>query len=180
MTRKLTDEQVKAIKKGETVRIPYLKAPNAEGYLNILVSKLGKPSRGTKPYWLVRTFDNLGDFSTAKEAITFIEHLLNQRYCWLPHQQSWIMSGEVYNFANNGANKVLELMHINDHFSYFAYWMEYDIPWFLVYGLEKLEKGCPTPKQLSKGITIPSESPIWDAVKEVEAQEYTHKEGVNQ
>jgi hypothetical protein len=174
MTRKLTDEQVKAIKKGENVRIPYLKAPNAEGYLNILVSKISKPSRGTKPYWLVRTFDNLGDFSTAKEAITFIEHLLNQRYQWLLQNNGWIMSGEVYKFKDAG--KVLELMNL-------AGISGLKNPWYKIVGEgcpPKSFSGYPSPDSYLEGITIDKDSPIWDAVKGVEAQEYTPKKGVNQ
>jgi hypothetical protein len=167
MTRKLTDEQVKAIealKEG----LCFVKIPINEE-LAIVVQIVGYFD-DPKTYWQV--FISSGNstckkFETPDEAIAYAEKLLNERYCWLPQNNGWIMSGEVYNFANGGANKVLELMHINDHFSWFAYWMEYGIPWFLVYDLEKLERGYPTPEQLSKGITIPADSPIWDAVKGV-------------
>jgi hypothetical protein len=178
MTRKLTDEQVKAIKEihHNTIEIPvtenfsiYIK----RGYdrdtpLLVVTSTDNYVKR--QSFFDTDTPNECDDTSgedRTDEAIAYVEHLLNQRYCWLPQNNSWIMSGEVYNFANGGANKVLELMHINDHFSWFAYWMEYGIPWFLVYDLEKLERGYPTPEQLSKGITIPADSPIWDAVKGV-------------
>ena len=158
--KKLTGEQVKAIKKGETVRIPYLKAPNAEGYLNILVSKI-VPSGGRKHYWAVRTFDNLGDFSTAKEAITFIEHLLNQRCCWLPENNGWIMSGEIINLTNAG--KVMELMSIAEENK----WYELKSPWFYQCNNEYPQIFM-TPKRLKQGVIIPADSRIWDAVKGVE------------
>jgi hypothetical protein len=171
MTRKLTDEQVKAIEAlTEKGAIDSFKIE-----INKEVSILVQPRRlYSEPEKILNVVvlpmaSNLpsNNFETADEAIAYAEHLLNQRYQWLPQNNGWIMSGEVYNFANGGANKVLELMHINDHFSWFAYWMEYGIPWFLVYDLEKLERGYPTPEQLSKGITIPADSPIWDAVKGV-------------
>jgi hypothetical protein len=172
MTRKLTDEQVKAINdlfENDKGRINYYAlCGNVNKEIDVRVYATQNRteycvSAGTDSYEAL----GMGNFKTADKAIAYAEHLLNQRYCWLPQNNGWIMSGEVYNFANGGANKVLELMHINDHFSWFAYWMEYGIPWFLVYDLEKLERGYPTPEQLSKGITIPADSPIWDAVKGV-------------
>jgi hypothetical protein len=93
------------------------------------------------------------------EAIAYAEHLLNQRYQWLPQQQSWIMSGEVYNFANGGANKVMELMHLVPD----CYYYDLEETWYTFEGGE----GGYTPSscQFAKGITIPADSPIWDAVK---------------
>lgn len=103
------------------------------------------------------------------EAIAYAEYLLNQRYCWLPQQQSWIMSGEVYNFANNGANKVLELSLI----AWQNGFKEDKEDWFFaefnnegkVY--QEIHGGFPS-VELIKGVTIPADSPIWDAVKGVE------------
>ena len=91
------------------------------------------------------------------------EHLLKQRYCWLPQQQSWIMSGEVYNFANNGANKVLELICIGEA----NHWNELEDPWYCV-GDGDMQTGYMIPQEFKQGITIPADSPIWDAVKGAE------------
>jgi hypothetical protein len=87
------------------------------------------------------------------------------------------MSGVIYNFANNGANKVLELMHL----AYASDWDEREDVWYTTENpynsLRQFQSGMPTIEQWLKGVTIYPVSPIWDAVKEVEVQEHTPKEG---
>ena len=172
MTRKLTDEQVHEIKalnqKGASafVKIENLDTPDV---IIQTIELIDDPHT----YWQVFPIPlsvDVKNFKTHDEAITYAEHLLNQRYCWLPQNNGWIMSGEVYNFANNGANKVLELMHL----AYADDWDEREEVWYTVES--RFEKqmvvynsiGMPTSEEWSKGITIPAESPIWDAVKGVE------------
>jgi hypothetical protein len=169
MTRKLTDEQVKAIRKmsyGSTITLPLTDK------LDIKIYKDYKMISGID-YWRIQKLFNskIGysekyiEFKTPDEAIAYAEHLLNQRYCWLPQQQSWIMSGEVYNFANNGANKVLELMYLAEQngFSFTSN------DWYSSDGISC--NGIPPCLFYSDyGITIPPDSPIWDwdAVKGIE------------
>jgi len=172
MTRKLTDEQVKYIKEDlkvscNTCRIRLLQSKVEEDTWHMIV--IEKPKHGRDDNRVVRTTFGENNFETADEAIAYAEHLLNQHYCWLPQQQSWITSGELYNFANNGANKVLELMHL----AYASYWDEREDVWYtrecIWNGQTSITQqiGMPTSEEWSKGITIHPESPIWDAVKGV-------------
>lgn len=165
MTRKLTDEQVQAIVEDRLV----LCEISENMTLHIHQAHCFDPDTMIDLYenitYLVAIYpcalkEKL--FTKLDEAIAYAEHLLNQRYCWLPQQQDWIMSGEVYNFANNGANKVLELMHLVPD----CYYYDLEETWYIFEGRD----GGYTPSscQFAKGITIPAESPIWDAVKEVE------------
>jgi hypothetical protein len=169
MTRKLTDEQVKAIKKlritsGKLVIISHSKNHD------FLICKMNKKD-SLKNYWYISSANlpvETRYIETADEAIAYAEHLLNQRYQWLPQNNGWIMSGVVYNFANGGANKVWELIHIAEEAG-FAFglnaWFKSDCKYtkdFVNY------YGCPTAKRLVKGISIDPDSPIWDAVKGVE------------
>lgn len=172
MTRKLTDEQVQAIVEDRLV----LCEISENMTLHIHQAHCFDPDTMIDLYenitYLVAIYpcalkEKL--FTKLDEAIAYAEHLLNQRYCWLPQQQAWIMSGEVYNFANNGANKVLELSLI----AWQNGFKEDKEDWFFaefnnegkVY--QEIHGGFPS-VELIKGVTIPAESPIWDAVKEVE------------
>lgn len=164
MTRKLTDEQVKAIKalnqKGASA---FVKIPINEG-LAMVVQVVGLVEN-TNDYWQVFMPANDSppkNFKTPDEVIAYAEHLLNQRYCWLPQNNSWIMSGKVYNFANNGGNKVLELICIGED----NHWNELEDHWYCV-GDGNMQAGYMIFQEFNKGITIPAESPIWDAVKGV-------------
>jgi hypothetical protein len=157
MTRKLTDEQVKAIEEVgfEGFKIPINKKLAVVITLDYVVDD---------PYWRVSfTAEYLPykSFITADEAIAYAEHLLNQRYCWLPQNNGWIMSGEVINLINAG--KLLELMYL----AYASDWCEWEDVWYAREGLCR-GIGMPTSEEWSKGITIYPESPIWDAVKGVE------------
>jgi hypothetical protein len=171
MTRKLTDEQVKAIKDN----FP----DNDWVFLNVvgdLIIRLMPCTEKVSPKTVAVYLKCVGTgefikkeyFETPDEAIAYAEHLLNQRYCWLPQNNGWIISGEVYNFANNGANKVWELIHIAEEAGF-----EFDLnAWFksdCKYTKDFVNYyGCPTAKRLVKGISIDPDSPIWDAVKGVE------------
>lgn len=174
MTDKLTDEQVTAIKKlnskGASAFVK-IETPNAPDFIVQTVGFIDDPNT----YWQVfpTALDiDVKNFKTANEAIAYAEHLLNQRYCWLPENNGWIMSGEVYNFANNGANKVLELSLI----AWQNGFKEDKEDWFFaefnnegkVY--QEIHGGFPS-VELIKGVTIPAESPIWDAVAHVEVWE---------
>ncbi|CAB4139339.1 hypothetical protein UFOVP338_32 [uncultured Caudovirales phage] len=169
MTRKLTDEQVKAIealtKKGaiDSLKIEINKE------VNILVQPRGLYSEPEKTLSVVvlPMGSNLPSniFKTPDEAIAYAEHLLNQRYCWLPQNNGWIISGEVINLTNAG--KLLELMYLAKQ----AGWDSIDWDnWYSATQNNRLVAfiGYPTLKQLEFGITIHPESPIWDAVKGVE------------
>jgi len=165
MTRKLTDEQVKAI-----IR---LVSKGASAFVKIEVRKklqivIQTVDLANEPYtnwqvWMNSDTETEKFFETYDEAIAYAEHLLNQRYCWLPQNNGWIMSGEVYNFANNGANKVLELMHL----AHASDWCEWEDDWYAREG-RRFGIGMPTSEEWSKGIIILANSPIWDAVKGVE------------
>jgi hypothetical protein len=96
-------------------------------------------------------------FETADEAIAYAEHLLNQRYCWLPQQQTWIMSDVVYKFKDAG--KALELAHLAS----LNGWDDWDDYWYTNTNHECI--GEIYPDEFIEGIIIPAESPIWDAVK---------------
>jgi hypothetical protein len=175
MTRKLTDEQVEYIKEDLKVscnrcRIRLLQSKVEEDTWHMIV--IVKPKHGRDDNRVVRTIWGENNFETSDEAIAYAEHLLNQRYCWLPQQKSWIMSEEVYNLANNGANKVLELMYL----AHASDWCDWEEDWY-ARDVLRLGIGSPTSEEWSKGISIPADSPIWDAVKGAEVQEYTHKEG---
>ena len=182
MTRKLTDEQVQAIIKNwknghiSHVQVPFPKIPDTVLWISSKQVLTNRENAYIEvECWEVgidylledKTINNR--FYSQDEAIAYAEHLLNQRYCWLPQQQAWIMSGEVYNFANNGANKVLELSLI----AWQNGFKEDKEDWFFaefnnegkVY--QEIHGGFPS-VELIKGVTIPAESPIWDAVKEVE------------
>jgi hypothetical protein len=175
MTRKLTDEQVKAIDslfeddKGKLNYYVFCGNVNKQIDVRVYASQERMKylvSAGTDNYEAL----GMGKFETPDEAISYAEHLLNQRYCWLPQQQAWIMSGEVYNFANNGANKVMELATLTDDSIFKAHHVWYELA-------DGTPQCCPIPNEFTKGITITADSPIWDAVKGVEVQEYTPKEG---
>lgn len=168
MTRKLTDEQAEAIKslytKGASA---FVKIVFKEDLYIIVQTVDLSTDLSNEPHfnwqvWLSSDSQSDKFFETADEAIAYAEYLLNQRYCWLPQQQAWIMSGEVYNFANNGANKVLELMHLVPD----CYYYDLEETWYILEGRDVAY--TPSSCEFAKGITIPAESPIWDAVKEVE------------
>jgi hypothetical protein len=161
MTRKLTDEQVKAIevlKEG----LSFVKIPINEE-LAIVVQVVGFVDN-PKTYWQV--FMPIEDittqnFKTPDEAIAYAEHLLNERYQWLPQNNGWIMSGVAYTFKDAG--KVLELMHLAEQSGYD--FQDGELWWVWQgnkYGYS------PDFKDFDEGITIPAESPIWQAVKGVE------------
>lgn len=175
MTRKLTDEQVQAIIKNwknghiSHVQVPFPKIPDTVLWISSKQVLTNRENAYIEvECWEVgidylledKTINNR--FYSQDEAIAYAEHLLNQRYCWLPQQQDWIMSGEVYNFANNGANKVLELMHLVPD----CYYYDLEETWYILEGRDVAY--TPSSCEFAKGITIPAESPIWDAVKEVE------------
>ena len=104
--------------------------------------------------------------------LVYLEGLLNAKYQWLPQNNGWIMSGEVYNFANNGANKVMELMALVDDnlFDFSGIGITYNYPWFSYTNDNgaSMEGTHLSPEMLVKGIIIDKDSPIWDAVKGVE------------
>jgi hypothetical protein len=164
MTRKLTDEQVQAIRDN----FP----DNDWVYINVIGSLLIGIMPSTEdalPNTIAVYLKNVGAgeylekdyFETPDEAIAYAEHLLNQRYCWLPQNNGWIMSGEIYNFANNGANKVLELIYLSlsTPFDCMDNWYTFE---------GRLGNSLQSSVHYVKGITIPADSPIWDAVKEAE------------
>lgn len=170
MTRKLTDEQVKAIRKLRTTSKNGVIIPHSKNH-DFLICKMSKKD-SLKNYWYFASNNlpiGIRYIETADEAIAYAEHLLNQRGSWLPQQQSWIMSGEVYTFANGGGNKLLELSLI----AWQNGFKEDEEDWFFaefnndgrVY--QEIHGGFPS-VELIKGITIPADSPIWDAVKGVE------------
>jgi hypothetical protein len=99
---------------------------------------------------------------TADEAIAYAEHLLNQRYCWLPENNGWIMSGEVINLTNAG--KLIELMNLAGRSSLANLWYN------LIGEGSPPNRffGTPSFESYIEGITIYPDSPIWDAVKGVE------------
>jgi hypothetical protein len=168
MTRKLTDEQVKAIKDN----FP----DNDWVFLNVvgdLIIRLMPCTEKVSPKTVAVYLKCVGTgefikkeyFKTANEAIAYAEHLLNQRYCWLPQNNCWIMSGEVINLAN--ASKVLELVNLYQEIYGDIKLLKY---WYYsnVFEDPKSSNGVPSVAQLSQGITIPADSPIWEAVKGVE------------
>lgn len=177
MTRKLTDEQVFRIQHLELyseTRDCFTTLYRFLGVGHMLNIRKHECPVSKTIHWGVYTTcskitqpTKMMDFN---EAIAYAEYLLNQRYCWLPQQQSWIMSGEVYNFANNGANKVLELIWLaeqNDFCIHRDAWYSTDIT---IQGELLTVGNCsePTGDDYKKGVTIPADSPIWDAVKGVE------------
>jgi hypothetical protein len=165
MTRKLTDEQVTAIKKLSSKGSSCFAKIEIQKELHIIIQTI-ECIDDPNTYWQLfptALSIDVKNFKTADQAIAYAEHLLNQRYCWLPKNNGWIMSGEVYDFANNGANKVLELMWLAEQAGYD--FQEGEIWWVW----NSREYGyCPDFNDLAESITIPAESPIWDAVKGVE------------
>jgi hypothetical protein len=169
MTRKLTDEQVTAIKKlsskGSSCFVE-IETPNTPDFIIQTIECINDPNTYWQVFPTALSID-VKKFKTADEAIAYAEHLLNQRYCWLPKNNGWIMSGEIIKFKDAG--KVLELMHL----AYADDWDEREDVWYstesTLNGIVTKTKqiGMPTSQQWSKGVTIYPESPIWDAVKGV-------------
>jgi len=147
MTRKLTDEQVKNVSK-----ISFDK--DLKFYIESIDKHFTIAYADRDSYNVYLDFSSVKKGLNKSELLVYLEELLNKRYCWLPQNNGWIMSGEVYNFANGGVNKVLELV-------YLAKMKGGD--WYCVEGV--MMRGLPFPSQYAKGITIPADSPIWDAVK---------------
>ena len=170
MTRKLTDDKVKAIEalnqKGTSCFVK-IENPNTPDIIIQTIELIDDPNTYWQVFLPALSMD-VKNFKTPDEAIAYAEHLLKQRYCWLPQNNGWIMSGEVIKLTNAG--KLLELMHL----AYADDWDEREEVWYTVES--RFEKqmvvynsiGMPTSEEWSKGITIPADSPIWDAVKGVE------------
>ena len=169
MTRKLTDEQVKDIKDN----FP----DNDWVFLNVvgdLIIRLMRCTEKASPKTVAVYLKCVGTgefikkeyFKTPDEAIAYAEHLLKQRYCWLPQQQSWIMSGEVIKFKDAG--RLIELMHLawDNDFSFYQRWFDCVKPENQPYSDYKEQH--PSWWDFDEGLTIPADSPIWDAVKGVE------------
>lgn len=171
MTRKLTDEQIRAIDRLVPQRGYYsIKiAEHPQLKENAIIVMLDEEYEGVSYKIEHPVLGNSKVFIGYKESseylnlvVKHIEHLINQRYCWLPQQQDWIMSGELYNFANNGANKVLELAFLAGISSLLN-------PWYRVVGEGSPPynfNGVPSFDNYLEGVTLPVDSPIWDAVKE--------------
>jgi hypothetical protein len=164
MTRKLTDEQVTAIKK--------LSSKGASAFVEIethntpdIVIQTIELIDDPNTYWQVflpALSIDVKNFRTANESIAYAEHLLNQRYCWLPQNNGWIMSGDVINLTNAG--KLLELMNLAGRSSLSNLW-------YSLIGEGSPPNrffGTPSFESYIEGITIPADSPIWDAVNGVE------------
>jgi hypothetical protein len=183
MTRKLTDEQVKAIKDLFVEAKKYMFCNHYFVNCGILNEDKGLDVRvyGTNDLTTYQVSVGVGrddvivgaSFQTPNEAIAYVEHLLNQRYCWLPQNNGWIMSGVVYNFANNGANKVLELAHLAS----LNGWSDLGDYWYSNTNISRSDAkmtesieciGGIVCSELVEGITIDKDSPIWDAVKGLE------------
>jgi hypothetical protein len=164
MTRKLTDEQVKAIKElNQKGASAFVKIQIKEG-LNIIVQVVGFDTEPYQNWQVFLSLDNENEqfFVKVDEAIAYAEHLLNQRYVWLPQQTSWIMSGEVINLTNAG--KLIELMNLAGRSSLANLWYN------LIGEGSPPNRffGTPSFESYIEGITIYPDSPIWDAVKGVE------------
>jgi hypothetical protein len=161
MTRKLTDEQVKEVRKlnfypfihnmGEllTLEIRYRRASTAKSRNNFIVCVCS----GNEV--LAQKAINTISQENADKAIAYAEHLLNQRYQWLPQNNGWIMSGVSYTLKDAG--KVMELMSLTEKEDFIGfYWYHYKGSFF---------DDFPHPIFYKHGITIDKDSPIWDAVK---------------
>lgn len=167
MTRKLTDEQVHEINGLRQKSLgSFIKIEITNG-LNIVIQT------GRTSWQVYLSFCNQAEqrFTSINEAIAYAEHLLNQRYCWLPQNNCWIMSGEKLDYTNNGVNRVFELMML-------AKQVPATDPWYTVNGKSYYYigktlitcAGIPLPFQFDCNdiFMIDPESPIWDAVKGVE------------
>lgn len=163
MTRKLTDEQVKNVSKISFDKDLKFYVESIDKHFTIAYSDKNS-------YNVYLDFQIFKKGLTKTELLVYLEGLLNAKYQWLPQNNGWIMSGEVYNFSNNGANKVLELMHL----AYAGDWDEREDVWYTTESIWNGQTiitkqiGMPTSEQWRKGVTIYPESPIWDAVKGVE------------
>jgi hypothetical protein len=84
---------------------------------------------------------------------------------WLPQQQSMIVSDEIYNFANGGANKILELTVIA-RFNGF----DFSNNWYISTNVNFSD--YPISEQFNNlcGVIIPKNSPIWAYVNSTENQ----------
>lgn len=175
MTQKLTDEQVQAIKnlfeddKGRINYYVFCGNINKQIDVRVYATQYGTEysvSAGTDSYEAL----GMGKFKTPEEAIAYAEHLLNQRYCWLPQNNGWIMSGEVITYKTAG--KVLELLTLAKFNDYMFYEDQYGGKgdWYETCGI--VGGGDCQPFHFEFGeeyqFKILADSPIWDAVKGVE------------
>jgi hypothetical protein len=178
MTRKLTDEQVTAIKELSLKGASAFFKININNKISIIIQYLSL-WQDLPTYWQVFvTLDSNKhkNFKTVDEAIAYAEYLLNQRYQWLTQQEAWIMSGVAYTFKDAG--KVLELIHLYEEWNTLEEGFDwYTTPDYFPAKNYYYTDMYPSGYDYSEGVIIPADSPIWDAVKGVEVQEYTPKEG---
>jgi len=177
MTRKLTDEQVKAINSlFETARpMLYRHKYYIEcGMVGDIKIQINTNAFCNEYYVTARfgdsePFINKG-FLPQYKAIAYAEHLLNQRYQWLPQNDGWIMSGEVITYKTAG--KVLELLAMVDFTDHMFYEEQYGCKgdWYNTFGGTTGNDCMPRPSDFNEEsqFTIDADSPIWDAVKGVE------------
>jgi hypothetical protein len=179
MTRKLTDEQVKAIdrlvpQRGYT-SFPIPEHPQIKE--NAIIVMLDEAHEGFAYKIEHPVFGNSKVFISYEESadyldkvVAHIEHLLNQRYCWLPKNNGWIMSGEVITYKTAG--KVLELLSMVNFTDRMFYEEQYGCKgdWYNTFGGTTGNDCMPLPSDFNEEshFTIDSDSPIWDAVKGVE------------
>jgi hypothetical protein len=107
--------------------------------------------------------DSIG-FETAEEAIVCVEEIFNRKYFYLPTCDDWVASGQTFTFKDAG--KVLELVFLAQH----TRWSTVNGEWYSVsaevLGEDKTfyRKGDPEPQDYNLGVTIHTNSPIWEAL----------------
>jgi hypothetical protein len=170
MTRKLTDEQVQAINARRLLKLEFISINGVK--VNVKVGQYGLSDKWDVDCRVNKVNENK-QFTTKDEAIAYAEKLLNEKYCWLPQNNGWVMSSEVITYKTAG--KVLELLTLANFNNYMFYEEQYGGKgdWYSTCGQTSGNDCMPCHFQFGEDyqFTIPADSPIWDAVAGVERWE---------